>query len=184
VKAKPKLFKALIIVAAVLLTLGAVGATVAYIMDKTPPLENEFTPATVSCEVLENFDGVNKTDVLVKNTGNVKSYIRAVIVICWVSEADGSIYPEMPREGTDYSVTWGSAKWERAADGYYYYTSPTLAGESTDVLISSLNASDTAPDGYTLSVKIAATALQSEPKTTVESLWSVTVLDNGNLLVN
>lgn len=183
-KAKQNRLKTLIIVALALFTIGAVGATVAFIMDKTPLLENEFTPATVSCEVTETFDGENKTDVAVKNTGNVNSYVRAAVVVCWISKENGSIYSVMPREGVDYTLTQTASGWTKSTDGYYYYASPITPGASTEILISSLKMQNTAPDGYTLSVQIAASALQSTPKQTVENLWNVTVLDNGNLFVN
>ena len=180
-KAKQNVFKIFIIIVAALLTVGAVGATVAYITNKTPPIENEFTPTVVSCEITETFDGENKTDVAVKNTGNVTAYVRAVVVVCWVSEEDGSIYSEMPKEGVDYSLTQSLTGWAKSTDGYYYYVTPLAPGASTDALISSLTSEPTAPDGYTLSVQIAASALQSTPKETVEKLWHVTVLDTGSL---
>ena len=60
--------KTVIIIASLMIAAGAVGATLAYIMAKTPPVENEFEKAVVSCRVTETFDGTKKTDVAVQNT--------------------------------------------------------------------------------------------------------------------
>ena len=176
--------KLIIIIASLLIAVGAVGTTIAYIVEKTPPIENEFEKALVSCEVTETFNGVQKTDVAVQNTGNVTSYVRAVVVVTWVSTSDSSIYHAMPVEGVDYSLVYGAGNWQKASDGYYYFTSPVLAGASTDILIASLSEITEAPGGYVLSVQIAASAIQSTPVDTVQSLWGARVLDNGNISVN
>ena len=177
------LTKITIIIASLLIAAGAVGATLSYIMAKTPPVENEFEKAVVSCKVTETFDGTKKTDVAVQNTGNVTSYVRVVAVVSWVSSNDGAIFPVMPVEGVDFSLSLGSAAWHKSADGYYYFTSPLKAGASTDILISSIEEITAAPDGCVLSVQIAASALQSTPADAVESLWGVEVLENGKLNV-
>ena len=166
------LTKITIIIVALLIAAGAVGATLAYITAKTPPVENEFEKAVVSCKVTETFDGAKKTDVAVQNTGNVASYVRAVVVVSWVSSDNGAIFPAMPVEGVDFSLSAGSAVWQKSSDGYYYCTTPIKAGASTDILISSIEEMAAAPDGYVLSVQIAASAIQATPATVVETCCS------------
>jgi hypothetical protein len=175
--------KSVIIISLVLLLLVSVGATVAYITASTQQVENEFEPVFVSCEVTESFDGVTKSNVAVKNTGGATAYVRAMIVVNWVSSENGNIYSDMPVADADYTVSFASSDWLLGADGFYYYTKPVAPSASTAELISSLTEKSDAPAGYQLSVKILASALQSEPKEAVESLWSVEVGDDKSLTV-
>ena len=91
-------------------------------------------------------------------------------------------------EGTDYTMTMSSGTaWIKGSDGYYYYTSPVAADDTTGVLISSCTEkTEKAPAGYRLSVEIIAEAIQSVPTTTVGDVWgSVASVDsNGTLIVN
>ncbi len=177
---------AIIICVAALLTV-AVGTTVAYLMDKTSPISNTFNPVSVDCEINETFDASTntKTNVSVRNTGDVSAYIRATVVINWVSN-NGSVYGGAPVEGTDYTLTLAESDWIKGADGSYYYPSAIEAGKSTEMLISSVSPiADKAPDGYTLSVEIHASAIQSEPAEAVSSAWgNVSVGTDGTLSYN
>lgn len=55
----------------VLLALALTGATLAYLITHTDPVPNRFTPAHVSCNVTEDFDGTTKKNVNVTNTGDI-----------------------------------------------------------------------------------------------------------------
>lgn len=154
-----------------------VGTTLAYIFAKAPPIENTFTPVTLSCET----EGSVKTGVSVKNTGEVDGYVRAVVLCNWVSETDKSVYASELREGTDYTATWNTSSWIKGVDGFYYFVSPVKAGESTDVLVSSFTRVSEPPKGYFLEVNVYATAIQAEPAAAVFETWGITVLENGNL---
>ena len=156
------------------------GGTLAYLFSKTEARDNAFEPVFVSCQVEESFDGVTKSDVKIKNTGDVKAYIRATFVVMWRSD-DGKVHSSTPVEGQDYMITLGSTKWVKGSDGFYYYTSAVHSGESTDILISSISKTADGPEGYSLSVHVAATAIQSEPATAVEEAWKVTVQSNEKL---
>ena len=173
--------KILIIIAALLLISAfAGGATLAYLLAETPAVENNFVPVYVSCEVIEEFTGTTKSNVSVKNTGDIKAYIRATFVIMWTSE-DGSVYSIPPKEGVDYSITLGSSSWSLGSDGFYYYELPVEAGASTDAIIDSLTILSTPPEGHNLNVHVAATAIQAEPAGAVEDAWGATVQENGAL---
>lgn len=171
------------ILAAVLLTV-TVGVTVAYLMAQTPSLANTFTPVEVKCEVEENFNpaGNVKDNVKVRNKGDIPAYIRASIVINWVSDS-GSIYGGAPVLDEHYTVTLGANGWFRGTDGFYYYRSPIAAGDVTANLIDIIQpVANTAPEGYTLSVQILASAVQAEPTEAVTTLWpAVTVNEDGTL---
>ena len=178
----PKISKKqiIIIICAVIAICATVGGTIAYLFAKTNEITNSFTPVFVSCEVQERFDGVTKTDVRIKNTGDIKAYIRATFVAMWVSE-EGHVYSSAPVEGQDYSLTLGSAKWSKGSDGFYYYASAVHAGESTDILVASISQMVEGPEGYSLMVHVAATAIQSEPAAAVEQAWGASVQSDGKL---
>ena len=64
----------------VLLALALTGATLAYLITHTDPVPNRFTPAHVSCNVTEDFDGPTKKNVTVTNTGDIDAYLRVKLV--------------------------------------------------------------------------------------------------------
>ena len=157
-----------------------VGGTIAYIFSQTGDKANTFEPVFVSCAVEESFDGEIKSNVIVRNTGDINAYIRASFVVVWVSDS-GNIHSSAPKEGEDYTLLLGSAKWTKGSDGFYYYSDPVLPGEGTDLLISSIAPITEGPEGYSLSVHIAATAIQAEPAAAVSEAWGATVLNGGGL---
>ena len=183
-KRKPniRLNRTAVLIMAVLLLLGAaVGTTVAFLIDKSEPVENTFEYAKVSCEVTEKFKNNTKEHVQVKNTGTIDAYIRATYVVNWV-DAQGNIAASDP-EDYSYSLTKNpDSKWIEK-DGYFYYTSPVAPGNSTQGSL--LTCTVTYPDNpeYTLSVEILAEAIQSTPDKAVREAWGVTVNVGGKLAV-
>ena len=155
----------------------AVAGVIAYIIAKTPPVSNTFSPAQVTCRVQERFDSGVKEDVCVENTGNVPAYIRAYVTVNWVS-AEGYVYAVPPVEATDYTMVWGADGWTRGADGFWYYTQPVPAGGLTGILLDRAQVLADGPAGYRLDVKIHASALQAEPTAVVEQVWGVVVQEN------
>ena len=167
----------LIVVAA--LTLLAVGVTAAYIAFKTELLTNEFEPAFVACKVEETFEDGVKSEVKVRNIGNATAYIRVAIVVNFVNDNNGTIIPKTPVEGQDYSMELSATNWIKGADGYYYYTKPVSIDAVTTTLISEVRTINT-PEGASLSFKILASAVQSDPTKAVEQAWGIKVV-NGLL---
>ncbi len=166
-----------LIILACFIALIAVGTSAAYITSITSTVKNEFTPANVSCSVEENFNGDVKQDVKIRNTGNVPAYIRATVLVNWVSVSDGKVLAELPVEGTDYSIIWGSRGWIKAADSFWYHKDAVAADSLTENIINSVKPITT-KEGYQLSVKILATAIQSDPQSVVVNEWGVTVVDS------
>lgn len=172
--------KLLIIILSVSVILAvSVGTAIAYLISETPPVTNTFTPVSVSCQVNQTAENRNIT---VKNTGDITAYIRATVVINWVSDS-GSVYGGAPVEGTDYTVNYRLTDWFKGNDGFYYYSSPVEAGASTSELITTISSvAGTAPEGYSLSVQVLASAIQAEPTDAVSQVWhNVTVGSNGVL---
>lgn len=167
-------------------------ATIAFVFMNTEPLKNTFTDAYVACEVLETFDGTTKTDVTVKNTGEVQSYIRAKVVVTWMSADKTKVTALKPVDDTDYVITYADetnadTNWEKGSDGYWYYKLPVDVGKETEKLIEScsLKPGVTAPDGYYLSVEIVASSIQSTPTRVVTEQWDsgVSGVDGSTLII-
>ncbi len=172
---KNKQLIALLSVLTVILGLAG-GITLAYIFTQTQPIENTFRPTEVTVEIEEEFDGSVKSDVKITNTGTAPSYIRAAVVVTWVT-SDGSTLAETPVEGEDYDITYAeNTGWLKGDDGYWYYTTPVNPNESTGILIDECTQLAEKADCQ-LAVEILASAIQSDPSDAVTEAWGVTVLD-------
>ena len=78
------------LVSVLVLVFAAVGVTVAYLQTQTEPLENQFTPAKVSCKVEETFEDNVKSNVTIQNTGDTDAFIRVAVVANWVQTDENS----------------------------------------------------------------------------------------------
>lgn len=174
--------KAVVLVAACLtLLLCSVGGVWAYLLSKTGTVTNTFVPAEVTCAVEETFQDGVKSDVKIRNTGNIDAYIRAMVVVTFVSE-EGKVLAVSPKEGVDYTVTWSNGGWKQGADGFWYYADPVSPDQLTANLIETASA-QSAPTGYRLNIQIIATAIQSDPADAVQNAWGVTPT-NGKLILH
>lgn len=174
---KGKIQRKIVFIALICLifVVGSVGGAYAYLKANTDVLSNEFVPAKVTCAVEEEFaDGV-KSNVKVRNTGNVDAYIRATVVATYVSE-NGKILATAPVEGVDYTITWGQSDWVKGSDGYWYHTKPVAPEGATANLIE-LASAVTEQEGFRLHIQILASGVQSAPDTAVQEAWGVTVTD-------
>lgn len=177
------------LVAILVLLCCTVAGTVAYLVTSTDPVTNTFTPASVSTEVNEDFDGITKRNVTIKNTGDIDAYIRAAVIVNWANDA-GEI-SGTPVTNADYSITYNTGAngdWFVGSDGYYYCKTSVKSEKQdakdcwTPVLIKSCTQKGTAPEGFHLQVTILADGIQSEPTSTVASVWTAIQVDtNGNL---
>ena len=189
-KAKGKLRRKSVsfLVILVIAVIAASSATIAFIVDKTAPATNVFTKGSVTNTVIETFEDNVKNDVSIKNTGNTTAYIRAEVLVNYVSD-DGNIYAVSPTENVDYTIIYTTdTSWKKGTDGFWYYIKPVAANENTSVLINEAKASDGAllPDGYSLSVEIIASSIQASPASAVTSSWSSGVngvSDDGTLSI-
>lgn len=182
-----------------LLLLFGVCVTLALIFTRSEPVVNTFNPAKVACAVVEAggepvYDslvdtGASKTDVQIKNTGDIKAYIRTAIIVNWTTENAAKVWAQKPIIDSDYYMLLDLENgWFDGGDGFYYYESPVSPNELTSVLIDEASLKDgvSAPTGtdtspYYLSIEIVASAIQSSPATTVEEQWGVTVGADGTI---
>ena len=184
-KSRPGRFRAAALLLSVLLLLGVtVAGTLAYLSMNTDPIVNTFTPTQVSCEVTEDFNGTEKSNVNVKNNSDIAAYIRVRLVTYRVNDAGQHI----GGTATIPDFTLG-ADWVEGSDGYYYYTKPVAAGEKpANALISSITlvGSYSDADGGHQAIDVMAEAIQSVPAAAVVDAWpAVTEVNaNGNLVVS
>lgn len=184
-KPRVRMNRTAVLFMAIIMLIGAVvGSTVAYLITKTGPVENQFTYAGVSCEVTEKFENNTKEHVQVKNTGSTDAYIRATYVVNWL-DADGNIVTSVP-DGYSYELEKNpDGTWTEGDDGYFYYLSPVAPGESTPGSL--LTCTVTYPENpkYKLSVEILATAIQSTPAKAVTEAWGkgFSIDADGSLVV-
>lgn len=174
--------RSFVVLASVLvLIIGLVGTTLAFLYDSTTPVINTFTPTKVTGEITEDFKDNVKNNVQVKNTGDIDAYIRAMVVVTWQDDA-GNVYATAPVEGTDYNVSYPGNGWVKHTDGYYYYTSKVAPNASTGILLTGCKPVEgKAPEGYHLVVEILSDAIQAEPEDAVKEAWSVNVKADGTL---
>ena len=151
----------LLLAAAMLILVCGVGSTLAYLATQTGQVQNTFEPAYVRSSVIEqgwNDGNLVKSNVTIKNTGNVSAYIRAAIVVTW-KDAEGRTMPQVP--GTDdYEMATGS-EWTKVGD-YYYYNKSVAADASTTNLIVTCKPTKHYDDGRKLCVEVIGSAIQSE----------------------
>lgn len=165
---------AMMVLSIVLLLGVAIGGTIAWLSTKTTPVTNTFTPAEVTCDVTENFNentGV-KTNVNVKNTGNIAVYIRVKLVTYRTNDAGQHIggTAELPKftPGENW-VEYGK---------YYYYTLPVAPGKKPAANLAekmTLKPSYEDADGGKQALDVMAEAIQSEPEKAVGEAWGVCI---------
>lgn len=173
-----------VLAALLVLVLGIVGTTLAWLTDKTDALTNNFTYANVSCEVSEEVGENNtwKSDVRIQNTGNTDAYIRATYVVTIRDEEGNILYDAYEtKDFKDYMRELESKiypPWQKGRDGYWYYMLPVAPDEQTANLFNStinpLRIKINEKFAYTY-IEILASAVQAMPTNAVEEAWGATV---------
>lgn len=174
--------KKLLVVAAVAVLLCVFGdSTLAYLITGTDPLTQVFHPAKVSHQLIQTVQAdangavVAKKDLQVKNNGEADIYVRATIVVKWVSE-NGTVTTISPIEGTDYTIDFAAdTPWtHHSEDGFWYYTEPVKPGEQTAYLFSHCGRTQNpAPLNCHLSIEVLTQAVQATPPEAVKDAWGI-----------
>ena len=184
-----KTSKRVLICCIIALVIAAIGVTWAFLF-KTDNADNSFVPATVSCKVVETFDGreysdgthqgLKKTTISVQNTGNYPAYIRLRLVSYWV-DADGNVVG-VPSKMPDIKIAHDD--WIAGANDTYYFTKPVSPDKLTENLCKSVELETTVDaSGNTVYqvLDVFAEAIQANPETAVSQAWGVTV-ENGVII--
>lgn len=177
-----------LLISIVVMLICVTGVTVAFITTKTDTVTNTFESAQVSCKVNEDFDRQTKKNVSIQNTSTdgVPAFIRAQVVVNWVK--GDNVLAEKPVENVDYSLVMNANAdenggiWKKFGE-YFYYSKPIDSGSNTGILISEckpLKACE--EEGYTLSVEIIASAIQTTPTSAIENAWSGVTVNNGEIV--
>ena len=164
-----------------ILACAAVSGSLAWLISTPEQVVNSFTPGVVTIEVDEKFDASTKSDVSIKNTGNVPAYIRVALVPAWVDD-EGNIAAK-PAYLDDCNITLGddfNQFWFKGTDGFYYCKTFIKPDESTPILIKSCTVKDGEHE-YDFELQVIASAVQSLPTSTVGEVWPVVVGPDGTL---
>ena len=164
-----------------ILACAAVSGSLAWIISTPEHVVNSFIPGAVTIQVDETFDSSTKSDVSIKNTGNVPAYIRVALVPAWVDD-EGNIAAK-PAYLDDCNITLGddfNQFWFKGTDGFYYCKTFIKPDESTPILIKSCTVKDGEHE-YDFELQVIASAVQSLPTSTVETVWPVVVCTDGTL---
>ena len=160
-------------IAIFLVVIMAIGGTVAYLMDRTDSVINTFKPASSGITIEEEVKENCKTEIAVKNTGDIGAYIRVSLVANYYDEngniTGGAAIP---------NFTLNSEKWFLGNDGYYYYKQPVAADDVTDNLLASESKMQLEDN---MQVTVLAQSIQASPTSVVHDKWGVTVNSDGTL---
>lgn len=160
------------LLATVMLFALAVGGTIAWLIDKDSPLVNTFDPSKVTCEVQEKFDGKVKSNVNVKNTGDIDAFIRVKLVTYRTNDAGQHIGGTAALPQFTLGANWVEY------NGYYYYTLPVAPGDKPATKLTdsmTLTESYDDADGGHQSIDVMAEAIQSVPAEAVGQAWGVSI---------
>ena len=135
----------------------------------------------VQITVTDDVEDKVKDNLVIKNTGTSKAYVRASIVAGWYDEDGMMVAPWDPASGTFTGLT--GADWKLVGD-YYYYQKPVLPGTSTgSALFTKYEAPATAPvEGAHLEMTILAQGvIWDSEQARVKFAWGVTTVESAEL---
>lgn len=180
--------KRILVLAAAVAALAAVGVTMAFMFRKAGT-ENRFEPASVTCAAHEQLNddtftsgthtGDVKSNIRVENTGTYPAYVR-VRLVSWWADAAGEAVGGVPARQPAVKLRSG---WLAGSGGTYYYTEAVAPGDMTGVLCEPMVLeTDTGLDGSTIYqvVEVLAEAIQAAPAGAVFSAWGATIV-NGTV---
>lgn len=167
----------IILIASLVVSLILCGTVLAYMFKQTEYKNNEFIPANVSCKVVEEFDGKQKTSIKVQNTGNIDAYLRVRFVSYWV-DSDGNVVAK-PSSMPEINMAAG---WLKGENNTYYYKTPVSPTNQTESLLSSPITLEKDADGYMQVIDVFAEAIQSKPHNAVSDSWGVVIDSNGHIV--
>lgn len=170
-----------LVVSLLALLLVVAGGTLAWLTAQDS-VSNTFTPAHVSCEVKEKFDGTVKSNVNVTNTSDIAAFIRVKLVTYRVNDAGQRI----GGKATIPAFTPGEG-WVKYGD-FYYYTKPVAPNATPETALIGtpgieLEDSYNDADGGKQVIEVMAEAIQSQPARAVQQAWGVTI-SGGNVTAN
>lgn len=191
-----------LVIAAALALVTAIGGTMAWLTTHSEGLTNTFTPAKIEGKVKETFNSPfnTKNNVYIQNTSDVPVYVRVALVPTWtkaetVENVTKYVPVAEPIGNADVIIdeqNWKNfvpknSDWIKCGDGYYYYTKPLAAKDSDGDMTSNLfnAATSVTKDGYHMNLQVLLQMIQAEPADAVKDAWKAGVSDvnNGSLTI-
>lgn len=161
-----------LIISTAILLLGAVGTTIAFIVDRTETASNIFDPPVVRI-TLRDYDEIT-------NIGTIPVYVRALAVVNWAStEDEHTILAEKPKVGEDLSITFITENWFLASDGFYYYKKMLQPGEHVALILEAIQ--NTEKLGYEMELTILSSAIQVSDQAINVAWPAVRINEDGEL---
>lgn len=119
-------------------------------------------PNEVNVTVTDTVAADELSTIVIKNSGNVAAFLRAVIVANW-QDAGGNIVAPWDFEPADFEGLPGTG-WTQKADGFYYTTTTVEPGENAPALFTRYTPPATPPvTGAHLVMDIAVQAVNAKP---------------------
>ena len=144
------------LIAGLVLTLLALGATYAYSVHKTQ-LDNLLTSHGVSGAVIENGDPTSDIEdftltpgadvtkkVQFENTGNAPVFVRVAYAQTWLNKDGALLLYDESYATPKWTSEWNS-EWSDGGDGWYYYNKVLKAGDITNEVLTSVEFLGTPP---------------------------------------
>ena len=164
----------------IVLAVGGVCGTLAFLIDTTDSVVNTFLPAEVDGDIIEEFDGEKKSDITVKNTGTVPAYVRVRLLSYWYDATNDQIIAQNSWF-SDKNLDLGEG-WFKAGE-YYYYSLPIDTDALTNELFTEAIILDVDSNGNRQVLEVLAEAIQSKPADAVEEAWNVEVGDDDKIAI-
>ena len=191
---------AILLVAAVLTT-----AVNAFMINRSQTFYNKFVPASVKCEIKEQFsESTNtntKSSIQVKNTGNTDAYIRVRLVFHWEDSKGNVVGRNMDLSESidgfdgDLGSYFNSSEWVKGEDDYtYYYKKPVAPEGFTKELLNKsitmgpyvhtevIDGTTTVTYYYYPVIEVLAEAVQSNPAEAVKEAWPAIEVGNDGTI--
>ena len=144
--------------------------TIAYLKNNSS-LNNQFVVASVDNSIEEDFDGIVKKDVSIKNTGDIDVYVR-VKILPYFEGDEGNIIGYKPKINDDYTIEYSDNfvnDWFEK-DGFYYYKNKLKSDTNTSTLFKQIKCSkiDTSK---TFTFDILSESIQASSASAVNEAW-------------
>ena len=169
----------------------------AYMIQRTEKKENQFEIAIATNEVVEEITGNTKESIKIKNTGNIKIYIRLIIATHW-EDTKGNIVGRQDKNEVNngnpiLSFDYNSQDWIKDGNVYYCKSpievdvlTPELLEEGSTITLGKIekavtNNGITVIYEYYQVVEIIGESIQANPKTSVIESWNVSLDTEGNI---
>lgn len=179
------------------LVVTSISAVVAYMIKKSDDVKNTFVPAKIDFDVVEVFDGKNKSSVKIQNQSNIETYVRVRVVTYW-KDSKGNV---VARTSPDIKFSAdNSGEWKYNTDAWLYdqanqtfYLKTTLApgatsgdilnltGAFTGIKLESVTEGETVKFTYHPVVTFIVEGVQADPQNAVTDCWGVTLNSSGNI---